>query len=127
MLYRIRKTDGTDESVSHGTLINADGSSTAIALKDFDIKASNQWTSPHSGTVYPSGWHVTVQASTGPIQLDISPLMPDQELNGATRYWEGASQITGTDNGQPVKGYGYVELVGYNTCTSANCASSQHP
>src|SRR5260221_10920763 len=114
MLYRIRKQDGSVEITSHGTVVNPDGSSTDIKLDGFKIDSSNQWTSPHTGAVYPSGWHVTVQAPSGPIQLDITPLMKDQELNSATAYWEGAPQISGTDNGQPVKGYGYVELTGYN-------------
>jgi predicted secreted hydrolase len=114
MLYRIRKRDGSVEITSHGTVINADGTSTSLALKDFKIESASQWTSPHTGAVYPSSWRVTVQAPSGPIQLDIKPLMQDQELNSATAYWEGASQISGTDNGQPVKGYGYVELTGYN-------------
>jgi predicted secreted hydrolase len=40
--------------------------------------------------------------------------MRDQELNTTTAYWEGASRITGTTDGQPLTGYGYVELTGYN-------------
>jgi predicted secreted hydrolase len=114
MLYRIRKQDGSVEITSHGTVINADGSSADLKLSDFKIESATQWTSPHTGAVYPSSWQVTIEAPSGPIQLDIKPLMQDQELNSATAYWEGASQITGTDNGQPVKGYGYVELTGYN-------------
>jgi predicted secreted hydrolase len=118
MLYRIRKQDGSIEPVSHGTLIEADGSSTQIPLSEIGINAAGQWTSPHTGAVYPAGWHVALQAASGPIQLDIKPLMADQELNSTTAYWEGASQITGTDNGQPTQGYGYVELTGYNQSVS---------
>jgi predicted secreted hydrolase len=114
MLYQIRNKDGSIVTSSHGSLIDADGSVTPLALKDFTIQVLDRWTSPHTGAVYPSKWRVTIQAPDGPISLDISPLMADQELNSSTAYWEGASRITGTDSGQSVQGYGYVELTGYN-------------
>jgi predicted secreted hydrolase len=114
MLYQIRKKDGSLETTSDGTLVNADGSVIHLTNNDYKIEVLDQWTSPHTGATYPSGWKVMIQAATGPIQLEIRPLMADQELNSTTAYWEGASQITGTDNGQPIKGYGYVELTGYN-------------
>jgi predicted secreted hydrolase len=114
MLYIIRKKDGSVESVSHGTLIEADGTKSDLELADFQIEAKDHWTSPRLGAIYPSGWKVTVNATSGPILLDITPLMQDQELNTVTAYWEGASIISGTDNGKPVNGYGYVELTGYN-------------
>ena len=114
MLYQIRNKDGTFVSTSHGTLINADGSATHLELKDFKIEVANRWTSPHTGAAYPSSWKLTIQAPTGPIALDVTPLMADQELNSTTAYWEGASKMTGTDGSQQVQGYGYVELTGYN-------------
>ena len=128
MLYRIRKRDGSSEAVSEGTLVNADGTSSRIPLASFTITSPGQWASPRTGAVYPAGWHVTIQAASGPIVLDISPLMADQELNSTTAYWEGASHISGTDNGQSVNGYGYVELTGYNrpsgNVTGDNAAST---
>ncbi len=114
MLYQIRRKDGSVVPISHGTLVNADGSSVHFELKDFKIEVLDHWTSPHTGAVYPSRWRVTVQVPAGPITLDIAPLMADQELNSATAYWEGASHITGTQIGTPLHGYGYVELTGYN-------------
>ncbi len=114
MLYQIRLKDGGVVPTSHGTLVNADGSVVHLELKDFKIEVLDRWTSPRTGAVYPSRWKVTVQAPTGPITLDIAPLMANQELNSTTAYWEGASRITGTDGDKPVTGYGYVELTGYN-------------
>ena len=44
--------------------------------------------------------------------------MPDQELDTrqstANIYWEGEVLITGTRNGAPIGGEGYVELTGYD-------------
>lgn len=115
MLYYIRLKDGSIEPVSHGILVESDGSTQPLKLQDFKVEPINHWTSSKSGAVYPSGWHVNVTAPSGPIELEVTPLMQDQELNFAvTAYWEGASQIKGTDNGKPITGYGYVELTGYN-------------
>jgi predicted secreted hydrolase len=114
MLYQIRKQGGSVESTSDGTLVGADGSTTHLSVSDYTITPLGHWTSPHTGAVYPSGWRLTIKTPTGPIQLEVMPLMRDQELNTTTAYWEGASRITGTANGQPLTGYGYVELTGYN-------------
>jgi predicted secreted hydrolase len=114
MLFQIRQRDGGVEPTSHGKLIEADGSSRELSLTDYTITALGQWASTKTGAVYPSGWRVTVNAPSGPIDLTITPLMLNQELNTTTAYWEGASKVSGTDNGQPVGGYGYVELTGYN-------------
>ena len=47
------------------------------------------------------------------LDLEIRPLLADQELDVSFRYWEGAVEVTGTRRGQPVRGQGYVELTGY--------------
>ncbi len=117
MLYQIRLKGGRIEPMSHGTLVNADGSKVSLQLKDFQIEALGQWTSPHTGTTYPAGWRLVIQTPDGPLKLEVTPLMSDQEINTPTAaYWEGASRIVGTEaTGKPVAGYGYVELTGYNT------------
>jgi predicted secreted hydrolase len=48
------------------------------------------------------------------LELEIVPLINDQELNVSYRYWEGAVKVTGTKQGRPISGQGYVELAGYN-------------
>jgi len=47
------------------------------------------------------------------LEIDIIPLINDQELNVSYRYWEGAVSVNGTKNGKPISGQGYVELTGY--------------
>ena len=43
--------------------------------------------------------------------------LPDQELDTRKSiqviYWEGSVNVTGTYEGNPVTGHGYVELTGY--------------
>lgn len=114
MLFQIRKVDGSLEAVSHGILVEPDGRTTPLHLDDYQIEALGTWTSPHTGAVYPAGWSIHIDTPGGPLDLEVRPLIADQELNTTTAYWEGASRITGTDNGTPVGGYGYVELTGYN-------------
>lgn len=111
MLFTLRREDGTTDPFSAGTWIAPDGSTQALARDDFSIQSTAEWRSPHSGAVYPAGWHVSVPALD--LDLTIAPLMSDQELNLSFVYWEGAVTIDGRHGRQPVEGYGYVELTGY--------------
>jgi predicted secreted hydrolase len=49
--------------------------------------------------------------------LELVPRMADQELSPKrstqVTYWEGAIERTGTAQGKPIHGQGYMELVGY--------------
>jgi predicted secreted hydrolase len=49
------------------------------------------------------------------IDFDITggAMMPDQEMNVSTTYWEGAAAFAGFRSGQPVSAKGYVEMTGY--------------
>ena len=111
MLYYIRRADGSVDPYSSGTLIAADGSTQALQREDFTIEALDTWLSPHSGAEYPLGWVVSIPEAD--IYIELSPTLLDQELNLSTIYWEGAVSISGTREGQPVAGVGYVELTGY--------------
>jgi len=111
MLYYIRRADGSIDPFSSGTLVAPDGSTQVLAREDFAIEALDLWPSPHSGAEYPMGWAVNIPSAG--LQLELSPYLLDQELNLSTIYWEGAVQASGTRNGQPVEGVGYVELTGY--------------
>jgi predicted secreted hydrolase len=115
MLYRLRRKDGTADPASSGTLIGPDigpdGGSRRLNLAEFQIEGSGEWRSPRSGAEYPTRWRVRVPGED--LDLDVRPLLADQELDVSFRYWEGAVEITGTHRGRPVEGHGYVELTGY--------------
>ncbi len=111
MAYVLRRSDGTVSAFSSGTYIAPDGETRHLARADFQIAAQSTWRSPHSGAVYPSRWNVRVP-SLG-IELEVQPLLADQELNVSFIYWEGAVQFSGTHAGKAVAGYGYVEMTGY--------------
>ena len=120
MLYVIR--DAQKRPISTvGTAIAADGSTRAIPAGQIITQAIGTWTSPHTGGVYPAGWHVTLPGQG--LALTLMPLLRDQELVTAqstgVAYWEGAVRITGTRDGRPISGEGYVELTGYAPVNSA--------
>lgn len=111
MLFQIRNQDGSLDPASSGTFVRADGSYLPLGAGDFGITSMESWTSPTTGTEYPSGWAITVPG----LELDIrvEPVLSDQEMNLSTVYWEGAVVVEGSASGQPVTGMGFVELTGY--------------
>jgi predicted secreted hydrolase len=115
MLYLMRRKDGSVDPYSSGTLVNADGTSKHLDLKDYRVEVMDRWKSPSSGANYPMKWKVMIPSEH--IELEISPAFPEQELitNRSTRvtYWEGAVGITGEFRKKSVTGNGYVEMTGY--------------
>ena len=110
MLYNIRKSDGTADENSSGTLSTADGETVGLKRDDFDIVVNSTWESPQGGT-YPSGWTLRVPARD--LEVEVVPVIADQELFTTVRYWEGAVDVTGIHGGERIDGRGYVELTGY--------------
>lgn len=106
MFAQIRRRDGSVEPVSGGTIIFPDGTSRSLARDEVQITNLDTWTSPKSGATYPSEWSFAIPGEG--IDLHITPLLNDQELQVSFTYWEGAVKIEGTQSG-----YGYVELTGY--------------
>lgn len=115
MLYQIRRSDGTPDPSSSGSLITSDGSVIHIRHDQIHIQAIDHWRSPKSGAVYPMGWRVTVPEFR--IAVTVTPEVRDQELvtRGSTNvtYWEGAAAISGSLDNVAVSGVGYVEMTGY--------------
>jgi predicted secreted hydrolase len=116
MLYQIRRTDGTPDATSSGSLITSDGDVIHLRRDDMQITPAGKWQSPHSHATYPMGWRVVVPKFG--IDLVLQPLLRDQELvtRGSTRvtYWEGAVDVNGTFGNNGARGEGYVEMTGYD-------------
>lgn len=112
MLFQLRERDGGASAFSSGTFIAADGKPQSLQDANFDITVLDEWSSPHTGGVYPAKWQI--QLDDPACLLEIHPWMADQEINfAAVTYWEGAVRFEGTCNGAPVRGNGYIELTGY--------------
>lgn len=113
MLYVLRDRNGDPIAQSCATVIGPARIAHAYGPEAFHARAQGSWTSPASGVRYPASFEVDLPAAS--LSLTITPRRPDQELRLAVRYWEGAVAVTGTSEGQPVKGEGYLELTGYET------------
>ena len=116
MLYIIRRTDGTPDVTSSGSLVTNDGRVIHIRHDQIRITPTGRWKSPKSGATYPMGWRIEVPSLR--VALNARPLMEAQELitAGSTRvtYWEGAVDVDGSLGEVSVRGDGYVEMTGYD-------------
>ena len=110
MYYQLRPRDGVGNGLALGTLVGADGSYSGLGAAEVSIEVLHHWDSQLGGT-YPAHWRLMIPKEG--LDLEIKPYISDQELDTVVRYWEGAVSVTGTANGRPVKGSGYVELTGY--------------
>jgi len=113
MIYRLRRSDGSAAAESAGVLVDPEGAVSPLVWgRDVTMEAAGTWASPLDGARYPAGWHVAVPSRGW--DLEVEPLLADQELDLTFRYWEGAVSVEGTGEGRrPVSGRGYVELTGY--------------
>ncbi len=112
MYYQLRLKDGQPDPLSSGVLVAENGKTTPLGAADVRIDVLDYWTSPHSGGRYPARWRLQIPAAQ--LNLEIIPLMADQELQTSVRYWEGAVFVQGTRGQNTIRGYGYVELTGYD-------------
>lgn len=115
MIYFLRRKDGSVEPSSSGTLVSRTGLATHLALSSIHLDVLDTWRSPRSGGKYPGRWKVRIPSAG--IEMDIAPLVADQELvtkdSTGVIYWEGAVGGTGNSAGQAISCEGYVELTGY--------------
>ena len=111
MLYQLRRRDGSADPFSYGVLVGADGDTVQLSPSDFTIQVRKSWQSTDNKTVYPSEWRLLVPSEA--LDLEVEPLVEDQEWRQAFRYWEGAVSARGRSGTHPVSGTGYVELTGY--------------
>lgn len=110
MFYALRDRHGGRDAHSAGTWVERSGVARTLTNAEVAIDVTGHW-SNDQGDRYPSGWRVRSAALA--LELTVQPVLADQELRTAPRYWEGAVNVSGARHGVPVGGRGYVELVGY--------------
>jgi predicted secreted hydrolase len=111
MYYQLRREDGSADPLSKGSLVDPTGAMSSLRQGDVALEVLEVWRSPLDGAGYPARWRISVPDRE--MTLEVTPLMPHQELDLTFRYWEGAVRVVGTREGRPVVGRGYVELTGY--------------
>ncbi len=107
MAFRIR--DGNGGTVWAGGTLRDARRTVALGPRDVAFAARHLWRSPRTGAAYPVDPVVTVRLPGGTRNFALTPLFPDQELDGRAHgspvYWEGAVTAPGAR--------GYLELTGY--------------
>ena len=108
--------DGEKRRLSaHATYIAPDGATAYLHGGQLSITPQSQWQSPQTGATYPMGWRIDAPSLN--LSLQLTPRQRQAEFNSeilGVAYWEGAVSAAGRRNGQPVTGWGFVELAGYD-------------
>ncbi len=115
MAVVIWRPGGQERLAAHGTYIAADGTVTYMHGDEVSITARGTWSSPDTGVEYPSGWRLEIPPLE--VDLELNPYLEQSEFDSdilGAAYWEGAASVSGTRGGQPVSGWAFVELVGYD-------------
>lgn len=116
MVYNLRLKEGGADPYSHGSLVEKDGTKIDLKSGDYQITANDFWRSKKSGGRYPVQWVLKIPSKN--LDLDITAAFPEQELRlkqlADLTYWEGSCVVSGSRNGQKVKGRAYVEMTGYS-------------
>jgi predicted secreted hydrolase len=110
MLFHIRNEDGSVNFAS-GTLVEPDGETWTIREDQLEFEVLDSWISPSTQAEYPSEWRVLIPDFE--LDLKVTPILPDQEMNLTIVYWEGAVEIEGLSEATRIGGRGYMELTGY--------------
>ena len=109
MAFRMREKSG-GVLWAAGTLREVGGRTRTFAPSEVAFLPLRRWRSPRTGVEYP----VAMRVRAGDLQLDLEPMMDDQELDSrastGTIYWEGA--VRALSEGREA-GRGYLELTGY--------------
>lgn len=111
MLFQLRHRDQPDRNFLYGSFVRENGAAGRVRPEGIVIEPTDSWTSPDSGTTYPSGWRIDIPELD--LALALAPRLEAQEMNLSFRYWEGAVGVSGSRGGRPLRGRGYVELTGY--------------
>ncbi|MGE5792478.1 MAG: lipocalin-like domain-containing protein [Bacteroidota bacterium] len=110
MAFRIRARSGGVFWAGGGSRDGGDGPPRVLAPDEVRFDPLRRWRSPRTEIEYP----VAMRLHAGGRELELAPLMDDQELDSRAStgviYWEGA--VTARAGGRPV-GRGYLELTGY--------------
>ncbi len=117
MLFILRRKDGTIDSFSAGTYVDAAGKPAHLRAADFSLQPQGAvWKSPATGAAYPIQWNVSVPKLR--VSLVAKTKLAQQELTGTTKfapnYWEGAMEFSGTRANTAIRGAGYLEMTGYD-------------
>ncbi len=111
-IYPLSKALTGEPAGNHAIVIEADGASAAYS--DFEMVAVESWSSTQTFFDHPVRWRARIPAAG--VELDVRAVFADQEfitLVSKPSFWEGRVEVTGSVNGAPVQGIGFVERSGF--------------
>lgn len=111
LCFELRRRAGGGTPIPSCLLIAADGSTRRYGRRDIRLEPVGRWSSPIDGTSYPVHWLMSIPDQG--LELAISPVVDDQELDFALRAWSGAVAAKGSHRGKSVTARGHLELSGY--------------
>lgn len=100
----------TDNKTYLASIIYSDG--TQEHTEDVAIiPLKKRWKSAATKNNYPVSWRIEVPSWD--ISFEVESMIDDQEMVfGTINYWEGPLNVIGEMDGMPVKGVGFMELLG---------------
>lgn len=109
VLFQLRQqsAENQGDNYLHGSLIEADGSKTALDPEQIQLKILKE--TVVMGRNLPMQWQVDLPQIGRKIRIEA--LHPDQWMDVDFPYWEGV--IIASGNGPESRGRGYMELTGY--------------
>jgi predicted secreted hydrolase len=123
MFYHLRRSDGTMEPFSAGTLVDPAGGTAGLVASDVELQVLDTWSSPLDGARYPARWRLRLARLD--FDVEITPVLANQELNLSVRYWEGAVDVAGRREARELRGRGYVEMTGYGEAAAPSLRASR--
>ena len=104
MYYQLRRTDGSTDRHSSGSLSDSGGLQRRLTPADVTLSPLAHWNT--GDRRYPVEWRLQLQGEPHPWR--VRALLEHQEMRLSVRYWEGAVAVSGSH-----RGMGYLEMSGY--------------
>ncbi|MFP8489244.1 lipocalin-like domain-containing protein [Gracilimonas sp. Q87] len=111
MYYQLRNSDGSVSQFTNGSIIDPEGNKSNFNPGDVSLEVLDRWVSPHSKAEYPTQWNLRIPNHG--VDLQLSTVFPDQEMDVSVRYYEGVLKIEGEMYDERITGNGYIEMTGY--------------
>jgi predicted secreted hydrolase len=109
----VRDAEGEPVLV-YGTLHRPGAEPRHLGAGDVELETLGDWTSPHTGRTWPSGWRIAIEED---LVIELEPTVDDQELDTRATtgvvYWEGSQIVRATSGGAAIGGEAYVEITRY--------------
>jgi predicted secreted hydrolase len=85
---------------------------TPLRSSEVRLEPTRFWRSDSTGIEYPVAWRMEIPSRN--LVLDVDAVLDQQEMDVSVNYWEGAVIVSGTRDGRPLRGRGYLEMTGYD-------------